>query len=258
MRSCQAARLALLALPLGLFIMGCQAQPKPTVAPTPTENVVVVVVTSTAQPTLAPTETLEATITPLATFTPIGLNSPTPSPRATATAAPVKTPVPITAKPEASATPVPPSATQAPDKYVAPVPISPSGNDANSDRADIQFKFLSVKPLSGNECYLLHVQMASASGNVPAAGDDFLDTDTCGDQSAPGSRLTFTLKRPKFGSPTFGGIEKQAANFGAVAPYKLEWYLRVVQNNGLSADGVHYDTLPLSPDSQTLDSVFNP
>jgi hypothetical protein len=240
------------------FASGCQAQPKPTPAPTPTENVVVVVVTSTAQPTLAPTETLEPTITPLATFTPIGLNSPTPTQRATRTPAPVKTTAPNTPTPASSVTPVPATATETPDKYPAPIAISPTTGDANSDRADIQFKYLAVGPLGGSDCYLLHVQMMSASGNAPPAGDDFLDASSCGNQNPPGARLTFVLKRPRLGSPTFGGIEQLAQNLGAVAPYRLQWYVRVVQNNGLSADGVHYNTAPLSPNSSTLESKFNP
>jgi hypothetical protein len=259
MRSLQAFCLFLVGLFFGLLIVGCQSRPTPTPEPTPTENVVVVVVTSTTQPTLAPTETLEATITPLATFTPIGLNSPTPTRRATTTPVPIRTAVATnTPKAPASATQVPPTATPAPDKYAAPIAISPATGDSNNERAEIQFKYLAVGPLRGNECYLLHVQMASASGNVPPAGDDFMDTSNCADQGPIGARLTFVLNRPKFRSPTFGGIEQQAQNLGATVPFKLQWYVRVVQNNGFGADGVHYNTIPLSPNSATLESEFWP
>jgi hypothetical protein len=259
MRIFQPFCLFLVGLFLSLLIIGCQSRPTPTPQPTPTENVVVVVITSTTQPTLAPTETLEATITPLATFTPIGLNSPTPTRRATATPAPIRTiGATNTPKAVASATPVPPTATPLPDKYSAPLGISPTTGDSNSEGAEIQFKYLAVGPLRGNECYLLHVQMVSASGNVPPAGDDFLDTKNCASQSPPGTRLVFVLNRPKFGSPTFGGIEQLAQNLGATVPFRLQWYVRVVQNNGFGPDGVHYNTIPLSSNSATLESEFWP
>ncbi len=97
--------------------------------------------------------------------------------------------------------------------------------------------------------------------NAPSAGpfgDDFLDVAHCGDHSPLNTRLRFALLRPKFGSPTYGTIEQFAQNAAPTDLLKVQWYVRVVQNNGLSADGVHYNTTPLSPNSATLESDFLP
>lgn len=237
---------------------GCQSQPKPTPEPTPTENVVVVVITSTTQPTLAPTNTEEPTITPLATFTPIALESPTPTARPTSTRAPTKPAPPSTPKAASSSTPVPPTNTPLPNKYPAPIGISPTTSDSNNDHSDIQFKYFAVGALGANECYLLHVRMVNPGATEGGVGeDDFLDTANCANQSPQGTRLVFVLKRPRLGSPTYGGIEAKAQGIGGTTQLKLEWYVRVVQNNGLGPDGAHYNTTPLSPNSATLESVFN-
>jgi hypothetical protein len=252
--------LILMGVSAGALVSGCQSQPRPTPEPTPTENVVVVVVTSTSQPTLAPTETLEATITPLATFTPIGLESPTPTPKPTSTRAPIKTAVPATPKAAATDTPIPLTATPLPDKYPAPQAISPTAGDSNSDHSDIQFYFGSVGPLGVNECYLLHVQMVNPYATSDGVGaDDFLDLNHCGDRTPAGKQLKFVLYRPTFHNVyTFGTIERNAQSGGGADLLKLQWYVRVVQNNGLGPDGVHYNTTPLSPNSDTLVSDFHP
>lgn len=247
---------------VGAAILGssCQSQPKPTPSPSPTEDVVIVVVTSTSQPTLAPTETMEATITPLATFTPIGLETPTPTRRATTTPAAVKTAPPSKTKPASTPTAEPPTSTPPPDKYPAPIAISPKAGDSNSDRGDIQFYYGAVGPLGANECYLLYIQMVNPNATAGGvAGDTFMDTNQCGDPSPPGKPLKYVLFRPTFHNVrTFGTIERNAQNAAPTDLLKLQWFVRVVLNNGPSPDGVHYNTVPLSPESATLESDFRP
>ncbi len=259
--------LTLLVIGLGvaLFAAGCQSQTPPKPAATPTDNVVVVVVTATTQPTIAATEVSEPTITPLATFTPIGTLV------ATATTAPTDTPtrkavtvVPSTPRPVRTNTPATVGAVASPttapsqiDKYPAPTAISPTTGDSNTDHGDIQFYFAGVGPLGANECYLLYVQMVNPNaGPAGVAGDFFLDKNHCGDQSPVSTRLKFVLLRPKFGSPSYGSIESIAQNAAPTDLLKVQWYVRVVQNNGPSPDGVHYNTTPLSPNSATLESNF--
>lgn len=243
-----------------ILAAGCQTQakPTPTPLPTPTENVVVVVVTSTIIPTAAPTETLEPTITPLATFTPIGLDSPTPTKRASTTPIPIKTTAPKVTK--APDTPVPATVTPPADKYSAPTAITPKSGDSNSDGHDIQFYFGAVGPLGPNDCYQLSVQMVNpnvTSGGV--AGDTFLATDTCGDQSPPGKPLKYVIYRPTFRNQrTYGTMENNAQKAGQSDLLKLQWYVTVVRRNAANPDGIHYDTTPLSPNSATLESDFHP
>lgn len=260
------------ALSLGLAVvslmaMGCARQPQTTPEATPTENVVVVVITATTQPTFAPTptETGEPTITPLATFTPLGLNSPTATPRATATRTPARPPATeSTPRASKSATAAPPAArpTALPqqNKYPAPAALSPTEGDSFRDGSDIQFYFGSNGPLAPNECYLLHVEMVNpnaTSGGI--AGDDFFDGAHCGDQSAPGTRLKYVLFRSKFSNaPNYGTIEAQSLAAGQTDLLKVRWYVRIVQDNGLSSDGVHHNTAPLSPPSATLECDFHP
>ena len=255
--------LLVIGLCAALLAAGCQAQATPKSQPTPTDNVVVLVVTATAAPTLAATVVSEPTITPLATFTPIGTMEATATASATATA--TRKPLAVkssTPKPLRTNTAIPPAAaaspTSAPSQNLFPAPqaISPTGGDSNSDGHDIQFKFAAVGPLGGNQCYLLWVQLANEATKT-VAGDAFLDVAHCGNQSAAGKILSYTLFRPTFhNAPTYGAIEYNAQKNGRSDTLKLEWYVRVVQNNGLNPDGVHYNTTPLGPNSGTLESDF--
>jgi hypothetical protein len=256
----------IVALSLGLtavllFANGCAKQPQATPEATPTENVVVVVVTATTQATFAATETGEPTITPLATFTPLGLNSPTATTRASATVAPAKT---AANTPRAARTNSPvvtnaaPTAAPFQNKYTAPAALSPTEGDSFRDGSDIQFYFAAVGPLGANECYLLHVDMINpnaTSGGV--AGDEFLDSAHCGDQSPSGTRLKYVVFRSKYtNAPNYGTIESQSARAAPTDLLKVRWYVRVVQNSG--SEGVHHNVSFLSPASAILECDFFP
>ena len=77
--------LVVLSIVSATALLGCQQRPAvPTVAVEPTQPVVVIVITATSQPTLAPTNIVEATITAIPTLTPVEVTA-TPAVQATAT-----------------------------------------------------------------------------------------------------------------------------------------------------------------------------
>lgn len=252
---------------LGLF--GCQQRPAvPTTAVEPTEAVVIVVVTATSQPTLAPTATsdVQPTITPLrvltntvaatsvvtavrVTATPVSTrvaatNSPRP---ATAVAPPTAAVVPATAAPTAVAPP-----TALPAAFAAPSGIAPEGvNFRDGDSLKLQFS--SVGPLAGDQCYKLDLFLDNVG--FGSAGDNWVGL--CGDQSAPGSRLTFTVLPGRFrNDPNYGTVLNVAESYGPAERLNMRWTVTVVHNSGLSSDGVHYNVEPLSPSSATLQNTF--
>ncbi len=261
-----------LSLVVGLLIVallafGCQTQSPAAPAETPTENIVYVVVTATSQPTFAATETLEPTITPLATFTPIATLGAKPA-TPTATRKPAVTAAPSTPRPQPTAAPtgetvaqVPsPTAIAAQNKYPAPVAIKPTAGDSYRDNSDIQMFFRSVGPLGTNECYALYLEMTNpvaVSGGV--SGDWFFDGDHCGDQSPVGAQLVFTVYRGKFtNKPNYGTILAGSEQAAPTDLLKARWRVWVVQDQGLGDDGVHHKTVRLSPDSATLEFDFLP
>ncbi len=265
---------------VALITLGCQQKPPaaPVTVITPTEGPVVVIVTATSQPTLAATDTAEPTsaeptITLLATLTPISnLGTPTVTPKPTqkATTVPPKAPTKSAntqptqgatkATPAPSPSPVPttvPQPTQAALAYPAPEMIGPSGASFREGN-DVQVYYRSVGTLASNQCYWVRLELDNPLSKQPSA-DNFLDTSHCGDASAAGSQLTFTVYRSKFTTnPNYGDVLRRALEPGR--PDSLVMYLSVVvvQNNGKSADGVHYNVTPLSPASAPLQNIFYP
>lgn len=115
----------------------------------------------------------------------------------------------------------------------------------------------SLKP---NQCYLFHIELVNPDVNPGNRGDDFLDTANCGDAGPIGKQLNFVLYRGKFTtSPNYGTILAEALALSPnVLAMKMTWVLRVVQNNGRAADGVHYNTVALSPNSPMVELDFEP
>ncbi len=219
---------------LAFATAGCTSpMPPPTVA-------------ATSAPTSLPLPTQEATATllpPTATGTPEASATDTPTPTASATRA-----APTTAKVQY--------------RYQAPVPLGPSRPTMYKNGNDITFTYAAVGRLASNHCYLLHVDMINPNVNPGNRGDDFLDKSHCGNQSVSGNRLSFILYRGKFGNlPNYGTIMSEAMGLAPLTSTELlrvTWYVRVVQNNGLSTDKVHYRVVPLSPPSAALDFDFEP
>jgi hypothetical protein len=284
-----AAAFAITFVGTAILTFGCQPTPAPSTAEeTPTENVVVVVVTATSQPTLEATQpATEPSITPLPTLTPIsglgGTVTPsvaaataTKAARATATNSAVvvgaKSPTPTRPPNTVAPTAVPPTPVPQPTlnalKYPAVQLLGPSraANNQFKDGDDIKFTFQAVGPLAANECYLLHAEMVNPALNAQNNfGDEFLDPNPgqfsahCGDPSNAGATLAIVLYRGKFKNlPNYGTIEARAVNAAPTDILKMTWFVQVVQNNGLSDDGVHYNIVRLSPQSSELDFDFKP
>ncbi len=215
------------------FVFGCSSSPNPP----PTSQAI-----STSE---------IATVVPFPTLLPTVTTAPIP---AVATAIPVTETIAPTATRRASTN------TQANTRFAAPRTIAPDASASFSDGSDIPFAFASVGALQPNQCYLLHIELAVPNLPQGNRGDDFLDTEHCGDQGPAGKELTFILYRGKFtNSPNYGTILSQTH---ALAPevrlLKMTWQVRVVQNNGRAADGVHYNTVALSPDSPVSEFNFQP
>lgn len=215
-----------------VLITACSTQPTPT----PTSPDLVVPTNSIA--TLVPIPTLLPTITV------------PPSTRSAETIAPTVVPP----KPAAQATRAPAT------RLGAPVPKEPQAPTLFKDGNDIKFVYNAVGKLEPNQCYLLHIEMAIpglAKGN---RGDDFLDAANCGNQAALGQALEFVLYRGKFtNSPNYGTMLAQIRELSPeVKDVKMTWTVRVVQNNGRAADGVHYNTVDLSPTSPVIEFGFQP
>jgi hypothetical protein len=138
--------------------------------------------------------------------------------------------------------------------------LEPQATALFKDGNDIQFRYASVGKLEPNQCYLVHVELAVPNLAKGNRGDDFLDTEHCGDPGPAGKELTFVLYRGKFtNSPNYGTILIQTHELAPEARLlKMTWKIRVVQNNGRAADGVHYNTVALSPDSPVVEFDFQP
>ncbi len=234
-----------------VVVMGCATnpQPTPTQPPFPATAGAVVVVTSTAEPIANPTDSPA-----------LGLATAVPIP----TLLPTITTVAEKTTPAAEAThAAAPAATVARAyRFPAPVLLGPSRPTVFKDGNDITFTYASVGRLVANQCYLLHVEMINPNINPGNRGDDFLDQDHCGDQSVSGKPLTFVLYKGKYANkPNYGTILPLARDLAPLQPkqvLQVTWYVRVVQNNGLSSDNVHYQVVPLSLPSAVLDFDFEP
>jgi hypothetical protein len=145
-------------------------------------------------------------------------------------------------------------------KYPAPVPLQPRPPALFKDGNDIEFVYGSVGRLEPNECYLLHIDLVNPMVNPGNRGDEFLDVANCGDQGPANAERSFVLYRGRFvSSPNYGTILALAlAPSPDVQKMKMTWSLRVVRNNGRAADGVHYSTVTLSPNSQLIEFDFEP
>lgn len=211
-----------------LLVSACAPQPPLPATPTPET---VTFVTIVPIPTLLPTVTVNASTQVVPTVT----TMPTVAVRAT-----------VRPQPQA--------------QVRAPELLSPKAPTLFKDGNDIKFTYASIGKLAANQCYQLHVEMAVPGLPKGNRGDDFVDVDNCGDTGPAGKDLSFVLYRGKFtNSPNYGTMLAQTL---ALAPeakrLKLTWQVRVVQNNGRAADGVHYNTAPLSPYSPVVELEFEP
>ncbi len=245
MRKRSIAVLLFFGLVIAYTSAGCSSSSAtPTVKPTETESIVFVVVTATLQPTLEATTILEPTITPLATFTPVGFTSPTPtnavtaSPtvrKATAVNTPAgNTPAASTPRPvstaKATATNVPP--TPAPLQYVygAPAIIGPAAGTIINEGNAIELQFNSVGPLPADVCYIVNMQFINPNaspGNVPSQW-----CFSPGDQSSAGARLKMSVTR--FATDPYNYlVPSQQAERLAVADYlTIAWSVYVGKQDG--------------------------
>lgn len=212
------------------FATACSSQPTPTppVNTVPTSSISTVV----PFPTLLPT-----VIVPLPTNVP-------------------ETVAPTTPPTRAAANPSRPPAT----RFAAPVQIEPKTSAVFKDGNDIKFVYTSVGRLEPNQCYLLHIELAVPQMEKGNRGDDFLDQANCGDQGPAGKELTFVLYRGKFtNSPNYGTILAQVNDLAPEARLlKMTWTVRAVQNKGPAGDGVHFNTVALSPNSPLVEFDFQP
>lgn len=239
---------------LCMGLLGCQQRPAvPTLAVEPTEPVVVVVVTATSQPTLAPTNTVEATITPMPTLTAQVTETVTATLAATPTLAPTRAPAaPTAAQPTTEAT-AEPTTVAAPSTFAAPQAIAPQ-DTAFRDGDTLRFTFTSVGPLAANQCY--RVEMTLGNPNGPGGVGDYW-VGLCGDQSAAGSALRFDVKPARFrDEPNYGTLLVSAEEVIPPTPqYVMNWSVSVV--NLLDAtDPVHPQVQAVSPASAQLQNTF--
>lgn len=145
-------------------------------------------------------------------------------------------------------------------RLAAPLLIEPKAPTIFKDGNDIKFVYAAVGRLEPNQCYLLHIELAVPQLEKGNRGDDFLDTANCGDQGPAGKELTFVLYRGKFtNSPNYGTILAQMNDLAPEARLlKMTWTARIVQNNGPAGDGVHFNTVALSPNSPLVEFDFQP
>jgi hypothetical protein len=240
-----------------LFVLlGCQQRPAvPTVALEPTEPVVVIVVTATSQPTLPPTNTVPASITPLPALTPVVTTTVTATVRATATRVATR-PLQATTVPKttaAGATPNPPGPTAPPSNFAAPKGIAPEGKTFR-DGDTINFQFTSAGQLAADECYRLDMTLTHPSG--PGGVADWW-TGLCGNSSPAGAAVTFPVKPGRFrDQPNYGTLLIDADREIPPTPiYVMQWVVSVVKVLN-SADPIHPQVQPLSSPSAPLQNSF--
>jgi hypothetical protein len=194
---------------------------------------------------------LIATVVPIPTLLPtVTTEPPIPPTSVTATATLVPSPTRRVVSPTRAAR----------NRFPAPAQVSPNAQSRFRDGNDIEFVFKSVGRLEPNQCYLHHIELAVPNLERGNRGDDFLDIEHCGDQGPEGKELTFVLYRSRFtNSPNYGTILAQTEELAPEArELKMTWTVRVVQNNGRAADGVHFNTVALSPDSPVSEFAFQP
>ncbi len=236
------------ALVVSFALVGCGSAPAtPTkTAPTAAPVVVTVVITVTPAPataTSAPTQTLAPTVS---------VATATPTPTVKATAAVAKAAATATKKPTTA--PVAPTNTAVALKYPAPTllhPIYDLGLGVRDERHypgdALIFQWQSVGPLSGNECYLIRVDMN------PGQGDSFLQCDAGqATQLGVGALAQFVLYQPNRGGPNYSSLLPTT-----VGDTTVNWYVQLVRDNGKGngpsdASGVRHAVTPLSPKSNTV------
>ncbi len=223
---------------------GCGTAATPTPAPTQAAQVITLVVVATSPP---PTATIAPSITPL----------PTANVTETVGAASTPTHTSTPAKPAATKKPAAPAATATPSpipmKFGAPVLNTPLWNDNQKDEVKfpggaIVFNWQAVGGLNGDECYLVQV-MTEPVNPGPGVGtrSDYWVT-SCGDQTAPGYSVKFTLESPKRvgPAPSYASILLNTNQMWA------HWSVSVVKNLGECdpAYKFHCKTAPISPAGQ--------
>ena len=236
-------------------LLGCQQRPVvPTVAPLPTDPVVVIVVTATSQPTLMPTNTVEATITPIPTLTPVVTETITATVRATSAAQATRPPATIASQPPTPrATDDAPPATAAPSNFPAPAVFSPE-DKAFRDGDTLKFEFASVGALAPDQCYRFDMTLGNPNG--PGGVGDYW-VGYCGNQSNAGDRLVFQVKPGRFrDEPNYGTLLVSADSVIPPTPqFVMQWFVTVVQKID-ETDPVHPNVQALGPASVALQNSF--
>ncbi|HZQ10415.1 MAG TPA: hypothetical protein VFD70_27800 [Anaerolineae bacterium] len=237
-------------------LLGCQQRPAvPTVALEPTEPVVVVVVTATSQPTLAPTDTPEASITPIPTLTEV-VSATVSTAQTTATRAPTRRPAtakPTTAPQATTAQPTvnAPAPTAAPSSFPAPQAIRPEG-ETYREGDTLKLYFTSVGPLPADVCYRIDIRLINPG--VGEVGDWWVGL--CGNQSNPGDQVRFDIQnRKQFAAPNYGSLlDNAGSQIGNTPQYQMLWTVSVVRK--LDNDPLKPKVEALSPASAPLQDTF--
>ncbi len=247
---------ALYALML-VMLIGCGSA-TPTRVPTPVATqapvVITVIVTATPPPlTATPDPTSVANLTAAATQS---ATMPTrPSAQATQPAVariPTNTRRPATAAPATTGAPIP-TATTFIQKYAAVRLIGPNFVEAQGGRKDerhfpndaLQFEWYSSGGLGDGECYMVNVAMN------PGQGDYFLQCNAAETLKPVAQTVRFTLNQPNRAGPTYVSLLPNPAGDTTV-----RWYVTIVRDDGVAADGVHRKFTPLSPPSETFAFPF--
>lgn len=238
-----------------MALLGCQQRPAvPTLSIQPTEPVIVVIVTATSQPTLAPTNTVQATITPMPTLTAQVTETVTAT-FITATPPPPPTRAATAPTAAVSTEEAPVQATQStvPTAFAAPQAVSPE-DIAFRDGDTLKFDFISVGPLAPDQCY--RIEMTLGNPNGPGGVGDYW-IGLCGDQSAAGSALRFNIKPARFrDEPNYGTILVAADSVIPPTPqYIMRWNVSVVKLLD-AGDPVHPQVEPISAASASLQNTF--
>ncbi len=244
-------------LACSIVLIGCGtatptrlAQPLPTQAPI----VITVVVTATPAPVTATAE-LTGVALPTGAATQTSATPTRGAGQATSTTRPVvptNTRRPATATTAAQGTAIP-SATTFIQKYpavrlIGPVFVVDAGGrkDERKFPGDaLTFEWESPGGLGGGECYMITVQL------TPGQGDYFLQCNSAETQKGQAQTVRFTLERPNRPGPNYTSLLPNPGGDTTV-----RWYVTVVRDDGVAADGVHRKYTPLSPASATFSFPF--
>jgi hypothetical protein len=226
-------------------VVGCGTATTPTLAPSQPPQVITVIITATPPPATATSSA--PTVTPMPTLpltSTVAAATPTQA-VAKATTAP-RTPTRTPTKPG-----VPPTATALPIRFGAPNLTRPIWTDNHKDQATfpggaIVLDWQSVGGLGGDECYL--VQITTEPVN-PGPGIDSNRSDYwlvwCGDQTATGVSVKFTLESPNRvgAAPNYSSITLNTDQMWA------NWSVTVVKNQGQCDASYQYHCkwAPISP-----------